>query len=167
MPTITLKNGNKVELSQESYDNLAKAVKSKKWRAEHGGMYYYVDSYGDVWNSFDLKAKTDNWRYSQRNYFQTEEEAKHYKKRLEAIAEYKDLAEELNDGWEPNWRNNHEGKHYVCYSHFSEEFAPSYGGTYQLREPWHYLKSEELAKQVIDTLGEEKLKLVLDIKSVY
>jgi hypothetical protein len=164
MPTITLENGNKVGLSQESYDNLAKAVKSKKWRAEHGGMYYCVDSCGGILNPLDLKTKADNWRYSQHSYFRTTEEAKHYQKRLEAIAEYRDLIEELNDGWEPNWRNSHERKHYVYCNHFFEKFAPNHCGTQQLQEPWHYLKSEELAKQVIDTLGEEKLKLVFDIK---
>jgi hypothetical protein len=163
MPTITLENGSKVELSQEGYDNLAKAVKPKRWRAESDDIYYCINDVSGIVDSSDFWLPGDDWRHSQRNYFKTREEAEHYKKRLGAIAEYRDLIEKLNDGWEPDW-DSVELKHLISYSHEFKQFERGFGTKFQVKETWYYLKSEKLAEQVIDTLGEEKLKLVFDIK---
>lgn len=50
-------------------------VKPKRWRAENGGRYYYVNASGVVMYSTDGYLRTDNRRYDFGNYFQTEVQA--------------------------------------------------------------------------------------------
>ena len=48
----------------------------KRWRAEKGDYYYYVDFYGDVQTCFEENVGCDNLMYERGNYFETEEGAK-------------------------------------------------------------------------------------------
>lgn len=54
----------------------------KRWRAEGGGKYWYLDDCGVVLSNEEWGDDTDDFRYSIGNYFKTEAEAKAYKEYL-------------------------------------------------------------------------------------
>ena len=47
----------------------------KRWRADDGERYYYIDSYQRILDNTDLRHSYDDMRYELGNYFKTEEEA--------------------------------------------------------------------------------------------
>ena len=66
-------------------------LKPKKWRAEEGGRYYYVNEVlSDVDAAFDLEENIDNGRYMFGNYFETEKQA------LDAAEKIKELLKQIN-----------------------------------------------------------------------
>ena len=58
-----------IDLINEKYRIL------KRWRAEDGKKYYYIDSYQRILRNTDLRHSYDDMRYELGNYFQTEAEA--------------------------------------------------------------------------------------------
>lgn len=46
----------------------------KRWRAECNNLYYFINSYGEVLNSFDHREDMDNYRYKTGSYGHTKEE---------------------------------------------------------------------------------------------
>lgn len=81
--------------------------------------------------------------------------------RLLALNKLMNTAYYLNDGWEPNWNNNIERKYFIYYVSIDKIFKiesntiVNYGIV--------YFKSKELAKQAIEILGEETIKLALGV----
>ncbi len=51
-------------------------IKPKRWRAENGGVYYYINSSFKVASCAELYDRVDNIRFDAGNYFRTEEQAK-------------------------------------------------------------------------------------------
>lgn len=54
----------------------------KRWRAERGRGYYYIDDECTAFGTYDYRCNEDNIRYELGNYFRTEEDAE---KALEKI----------------------------------------------------------------------------------
>ena len=85
----------------------------------------------------------------------------HQLQRLLALNKLMNVAYYLNDGWEPDWNDNSQGKVFIYYNHSDKAFQTfidvgfNCGGV--------YFKSEELAKQAIEILGEETIKLALGV----
>lgn len=50
----------------------------KRWRAEKGSYYYFIDHELEINDKIDCRYKFDNEMYENGNYFQTTEEAKEY-----------------------------------------------------------------------------------------
>ncbi len=73
----------------------------KRWRAENGGEYFFVDSCGFVESGYDSNHTAENYRHLTGNYFQTREEAESHKARQEAIGRVTHAIVEANEGWEP------------------------------------------------------------------
>ena len=48
---------------------------AKRWRADDGERYYYIDSHQRILDNTDLTHSYDDMRYELGNYFQTEAEA--------------------------------------------------------------------------------------------
>lgn len=48
----------------------------KRWRAEEGEAYFYIDVYNNIEESVDNRLTSDKLHYDIGNYFKTEEEAK-------------------------------------------------------------------------------------------
>lgn len=46
----------------------------KRWRADDGERYYYIDSQQRIFGNTDLRHSYDNMRYELGNYFKTEQE---------------------------------------------------------------------------------------------
>lgn len=133
MKTITLENGQKVEISEESYNALAKAAHKEVTWDEIYHEYFDKKERGfteELHDSVDIKIHTI--------------------KKLIITAKY------LNGAWTPDWNDNSK-KYYISIKKdsFSIDYAYDYNS-----EPCHF-KSEELAWRAIDILGEEVIKTAL------
>lgn len=58
------------------YDEKEKCFKKLRWRAKTGDSYYYIDwDHFTIYTTMEAGNESDNMRYKNLNYFQTEEEA--------------------------------------------------------------------------------------------
>lgn len=70
----------------------------KRWRANHGNSYFFVDSTFDVLEEKDIDWKLDNNRYDIGNYFETKKEALEYAKYMKQFSlEWHKNKEDDND----------------------------------------------------------------------
>ncbi len=67
------------------WSSLDYRVKPVPWRAECGGIYYYVDNDATIESDVDNYSFIDNDRYVIGNYFSTEEEAKPYLEKFKTV----------------------------------------------------------------------------------
>lgn len=70
---------NKVNAVNEKYGVV------KRWRADDGKIYHYINSDGRIISEQDYYHNVDNSRYSLDNYFKTEEEAEIYLEKIKKI----------------------------------------------------------------------------------
>lgn len=109
--------------------------------------HYYIDEDGNI-----IEAHI-GWQCP--NVAPTE----HQLKRLLAINKLMNVAHYLNDGWEPDWEDNSEGKYCIIFNGFictvENNVWANNGGV--------VFKSMELAEQAIEILGEETIKLALGV----
>lgn len=80
---------------------------------------------------------------------------------IRALNKLMNVAKYLNGDWEPDFANRSEQKWYIDYN-----FNDSMLGTdfiYFYKHSHAYFKSEELARQAIEILGEEEIKKALGI----
>lgn len=153
-------NGNtyEIELTEEQVKEIEKP-KYKRWRADKRKTYFimYVD--GDVCEYTEFRDVTDNFSYSIGNYFETEEEAEEYKKKLLYLQQYKDyLGDDLVT--EDDWKNPNIFK-YKAYFDFdplrglgirtSADCLMKYQGAI-------YSKSKEKIENFINLIGEDNFK---------
>ena len=81
-------------------------------------------------------------------------------KRLLAINKLMNVAEYLNEGWEPNWKDRTD-KYYLVWQVYCKKFD-ILGFSYT-QFPGPVFKTPDLALQAIDILGEEEIKLALGV----
>ena len=158
MPTITLQDGQKVHISQESYDALAKAVQQPKELTYEDVAYslflnkksFYIGIGGVIFSRFF---------YSKTPYVTDTDNAptKNQIKQLFALNMLHNVAYYLNEGWEPDWSNIKEKKYWMArdaekntISTINNVSIHHVGGV--------YFKSRELAERAIKILGEAKVK---------
>ncbi len=100
MPKIKLENGKEVNISEESYKELARSIKKelpKSWKDLGEISGYYTDIHSDVYCSDDIRAR----RYDE-NIFRTKEQAE----ASIALAQLSQLMYVYNDGWEPDYSSS-------------------------------------------------------------
>ena len=118
--------------------------------------YYYTNDYGTIRETANPE-KVSDFRVIDPNNAPT----KHQLQKLLALNKLMNVAHYLNDGWEPNWNDNSQRKYYIYYNNNDKAFIIdinsycNYGVV--------YFKSIELAKQTIEILGDETIKLALGI----
>lgn len=61
------------------------APKPKRWRAEMGKLYYFIDATFCANREEDIYTPMDNYRYNIGNYFRTKEEAEEMAGRIKAM----------------------------------------------------------------------------------
>ena len=126
-----------------SYEDIAKNLFMNK-------SAYYIDSRGSVifpsLLSIDTCADSNNCT------------SKKQAKKLIAINKLMNVAKYLNCYWKPDWNDLHKRKYYI-YSNNNNILLIS--ETISNHSANIYFKSEELAKQAIEILGEETIKLAL------
>lgn len=79
--------------------------------------------------------------------------------KLLAINKLMNVAKYLNDGWQPNWINEEEGKYYIQIDNICNDLHIDCTGLFN--DSIVYFKTEELAEQAIEILGEETIRLAL------
>ena len=78
--------------------------------------------------------------------------------KIHAINKLMIVAKYLNGDWQPNWEDTN-GKFFIAPNHEASRFDIEEDVIYQ--NSYIYFKSMELAKQAIEILGEETIKLAL------
>lgn len=79
--------------------------------------------------------------------------------KLLAINKLMNVAKYLNGDWQPNWND---GNDYKWFIYFSNEYKKlNTDCVHSMQQHFIYFKSDELAKQAIEILGEEIIKLAL------
>lgn len=81
--------------------------------------------------------------------------------RLLAINKLMNVAEYLNDGWKPNWKDSNFSKWYIIWNHCLCKFIIDSGQSLQCNGI--YFKTPDLALKAIEILGEEEVKLSLGV----
>lgn len=105
----------KYEELGEEIKRLENLKKKKRWRADIGKEYYYINENGVVFYDEENCNYIDKFRYKTRNYFETVEEAEKYLEKIEIYYELMDLAEELNGEEEIDWKNGDQEKFSIRY----------------------------------------------------
>lgn len=149
-------DGKKIELSEDTVENIKKEL-SKKEPTTYEGLIaslkkseiYFIGIGGIVLPYDNQEHPIDaNDAYS--------------KQQLESIFALNKLANVayvLNDGWIPDWGSNEEFKYSICLSHD------------KLKTEWWWkdnhgcvcFKSKELAQKAIDILGEDEIRKALTL----
>lgn len=115
----------------------------------NGKSHYFIEDCGDI-------SKTGN---SSSNYkLPNNALSKKQLEKLIAINKLMNVAKYINGNWQPDW-NNEEGKYYIQIENVSNNLNIDCTGLFN--SAIVYFKSEELARQAIEILGEETIKLAL------
>ncbi len=148
-------NGKKAELTEEQLRQLGIEVdKDKRWRAEEGKKYWRVSSGNKVISDIEADIEQDDYFYDTHNYFKTKEEAEEYAEVLEIKGQLMKFADEHNEF--VNWSDATTSKYHL-------EYRLDLGGIVVVSACWLkypeviYFSSKEIAKQAIDTIGEENI----------
>lgn len=128
---------------------------NKRWKPEIDEAYYCID-YGDI----DLERwdndETDQYRYDIRNCFKTQEEAQQHLDNIKTYYELKDLAEELNNGKEIDWKDNDQNKYFIYYdTHYEKIKKDEIWTDKQVRQI--YCLDENFLDKAIQRIGEDRL----------
>lgn len=81
--------------------------------------------------------------------------------RLLAINKPMNVAEYLNDGWKPDWKDSNQSKWYIYWDYSSTKFDIDACQLY--KSEIIYFRIPDLALQAIEILGEEEVKLALGV----
>ena len=122
----------------------------------NGKKYYYINDYGTIKETYDPEKIIDFCDTDPNN-----APTKYQLERLLALNKLMNVAYYLNDGWEPNWNDGCQEKFYIYYNSAVKTFNVS--ANFYYNGGVTYFKSKEIAKQAIEILGEETIKLALGI----
>lgn len=129
----------------------SKKPKNKVWKPKKGDKYYYIGHAGSMFNCDCREDISDEAHIGIGNYFKTEEEAEHMKKKLQIIAKLKELS-----NIDFNTTQN------LCYSivYAKDDNRIMINFHHMIGElPFNiYFASKEDCQKAIDTIGEENLK---------
>ena len=122
--------------------------------------YYYINE-GGVWSLVN-DSNYDDAILRTNIVFKTKEEAeKELLKQQARVRVIKEIAR-LNNGWTPSWNVN-ERKYYIDFSYYRNKLVYNHCVKSKHLDNNLYLKTEELAKQLIETHSED-LKLMLEVE---
>lgn len=133
----------------------------KRWRAQEGKDYWYIDSDCEIYQEFDRNDDYDNARYVIGNYYKTEEEAEKVVEKMKIYTRLKDLALRLNKGREVDWNSSAQAKWHIYYDHNDSLITTISNHSYQDLGQIYCLDSNflNIAKQEI---GEYNLKKLFE-----
>lgn len=131
--------------------------KNKVWKPKPQEMYYFLCGDGSPTADHNLDDGSTEKFISIGNCFKTGKEAKHMVEKLKVIKELRDYALEHNER-EIDW-NIKEAleNYYLSYNHFYKKVKIE--GCYYKYLPLNlYFTSEEIAKEAVKTIGEDRIK---------
>lgn len=134
----------------------------KRWRAENGGTYYYIDYNGDILIDTETFDETSDFCYLIGNYFKTKEQAEISKQNRLTYQQLKDIALKLNKGLEIDWNDELEPKYYLCYAYYENNKILTLVNYTQQVLGVVYCLNNNFHDAVLEEIGEEKLKQLLE-----
>lgn len=151
-------NKHKIEKSLEWHkrkiaelEEALKQSENKRWFPKKDEEYYGIGSrFVEPFHNYGEECTKD--MYSINNVFKTREEAKKELSRRKAETELLDMCD---------WTSDCDRMWIIFYNRYTSEFGIDYFCSHQ-HTPYCFA-SEESARKAIDTLGEEKLKLIFRI----
>ena len=153
--TVNMEN-----LSEEEREQLMKIIKKsngckrKVWKPECNKKYWIINGFRVVDSSWN-NDNVDYGCYEIGNCFKTEKEAKFALEKLKVEAELRRFAEENNE-CEIDWTDKKHEKWFIFYNCKEEIIDTLY--VYDLCICNICFTSEEIARQAIKSIGEERLK---------
>ena len=126
--------------------------KPKRWRAERGEMFWYVNEIGMIFRVTECSTRSDDYFYNSGNYFQTKEQAEEYKKKLILQQEYKDWC-----AFDCDWHDENQIKYFSYYSHKSNRIYFELNRLCK-KQGVVYSESPLRIQEFIDKIGEEDFK---------
>ena len=126
--------------------------KPKRWRAERGEMYWYVNEIGMIFRVTECSTGSDDYFYNSGNYFQTKEQAEEYQKKLILQQEYKDWC-----AFDCDWHDENQIKYFSYYSHKSNRIDFKLNKLCK-KQGVVYSESTLRIQEFIDKIGEEDFK---------
>lgn len=122
--------------------------KRPEYNFKQGEEYYFIDSVGDIltneWN--DAVIHINRFRYG--NAFKTIADAEKRAKEVRIFCRLKNFADEVNEGWEPDWEDVDENKWFLIFNHSKQVWIANYL-TYNEYPNAVYFKARELAERAI------------------
>lgn len=128
----------------------------KRWRAEEGEGYYYLDDFGDIASKGDEYDIFDNQRYNIGNYFKTPKKTEFCKQQALYLQQYKDFISE-DIPTKDDWKDDSKTKYYACYDHHDNFLDISLSIVYEIQGVI-YSKSKEKIEKFIKKIGEDNFK---------
>lgn len=122
----------------------------KRWRAEEGKNYWYIDSSNIITCIYDRENNhyTDNYRYKSGNYYETRDLSQKALVKYIALTELNDIIMEKNEGWVADWVSVNE-KVAINYDHLSGGFIVQAYACVRVNPFILEIKSEEIAEYII------------------
>lgn len=152
MKTIT------ITVPEKEAEEMLQKYNNTPWRAKKGERYYYAVG-AIVLTAYEEGENIDTIYWRSGNYHQTEEETK---KRI-AYREAKDTVRlailAANQGWKPDWANEHECKYRVFYNHEANQFQMTVHVHHQECLGLPYAKNNEIVQSIIKDY-ENELKVI-------
>ena len=135
----------------------------KVWKPDNRETYFCLLSDGSVESTIYIKGSLfcacDVNRYAIGNCFKTKEEAEFAVEQIKVYTELKRYAAEHNEG-EIDWSNHDSEKYFIRYHNQDEHIQIDMN--YYLQNPLQvYFTSEQIAKDAIKAVGEDRIKKYL------
>ena len=111
----------KIKQNIEQLEEQINCIKIKKIKKcarkipKKGEIYYYLDVAGLICRDIWYGVEEDLFRFNIGNCFKTEEEVEEYEENLLTKQALKDLALELNNGIEIDWKDINKSKYFISY----------------------------------------------------
>ena len=150
-----------LELTEEQEKEIKKFLNikdSKKWKPKKNEEYWYVDSFGDTAVEISAEDSEDEYKIFTNNCFETEKEANFRLEQINVYNKLKNFADENND--EIDWNDLKQKKWHLNLIYPDMKLDLSYCSLIDIQGTI-YFTSEELAKQAIKKVGENRIKKYL------
>lgn len=118
-------------------------------------LYYFNSDYEIDYLYFYEDNQYIVERYKKGACFETKEEAERYLKERKLLFKIHQWAKEKNEGWQPDWKNTQQLKHYIEIDMHTKKFTAWYTSYNSRFTKLPYFKSKEITKACIDEFGEE------------
>ena len=142
----------------EEQINCIKIKKIKKCARKipkNGEIYYHLDVAGLIRRDIWYGVEEDLFRFSIGNCFKTEEEVEEYEENLLTKQALKDLALELNNGVDIDWKSENQDKYYLYLDYQTNTLSMNW--VYTQQDNNIYCLNAEFLVIAKDRIGEEKL----------
>lgn len=150
-------NEQQIKALQNGEDITIKApCKKKKEFPQIGDTYWYISDC-DVLIQFDWFDEYNQSMYDYGNIYQTEDEAIKARDIQLAKTRVKRAIAKANDGWEPEWGEDRNIKYSIRLESIGDSIILVISDTrcVKNRPNWMYMKSEEIAKQILEEYKED------------